>query len=59
MPFILNNNKSKPLIGKQYLVLSNFVAEFDPDEMCNKNIIKALHYIFCQEYKLGCLHQQR
>jgi hypothetical protein len=24
-----------------------------------KNIIKVLHYIFCQEYKLGCLHQRR
>jgi hypothetical protein len=24
-----------------------------------KNIIKALHYIFRQEYKLGRLHQRR
>jgi hypothetical protein len=31
-PSILNNIKSKPLIGKKYLVLSNFVVEFDPDE---------------------------
>ena len=31
-PLILKNMKSKPLIGKQYLALSNFVAEFDPHE---------------------------
>jgi hypothetical protein len=31
-PSILKNTKSKPLIGKQYLALSNFVAEFDPHE---------------------------
>jgi hypothetical protein len=31
-PSILKNIKSKPLIGKQYLVLSKLVAEFDPDE---------------------------
>jgi hypothetical protein len=31
-PSILKNIKSKPLIGKQYLALSNFVAEFDPHE---------------------------
>jgi hypothetical protein len=31
-PLILNNIKIKPLIGKQYLALSNFVAEFDADE---------------------------
>jgi hypothetical protein len=31
-PSILKNIKSKPLIGKQYLVLSNVVAEFDPHE---------------------------
>jgi hypothetical protein len=31
-PLILKNKKSKPLIGKQYLVLSNFVAEYDPHE---------------------------
>jgi hypothetical protein len=31
-PLILNNIKGKPLIGKQYLALSNFAAEFDPDE---------------------------
>jgi hypothetical protein len=29
-PSILKNTKNKPLIGKQYLALSNFVAEFDP-----------------------------
>jgi hypothetical protein len=29
---ILKNIKSKPLIGKQYLALLNFVAEFDPHE---------------------------
>jgi hypothetical protein len=29
---ILNNIKGKPLIVKQYLVLSQFVAEFDPEE---------------------------
>jgi hypothetical protein len=31
-PLILKNIKSKPLIGKQYLVLLNAVAEFDPHE---------------------------
>jgi hypothetical protein len=29
---MLNNSKNKPLIGKQYLALSNLIAEFDPDE---------------------------
>jgi hypothetical protein len=29
---LLNNSKNKPLIGKQYLALSNLIAEFDPDE---------------------------
>jgi hypothetical protein len=29
---LLNNSKKKPLIGKQYLVLSDLNAEFDPDE---------------------------
>jgi hypothetical protein len=28
-PSLLNNSKNKPLIGKQYLVLSNLIAEFD------------------------------
>jgi hypothetical protein len=28
-------------------------------QVTNKNIIKALHYIFWQEYKLGRLHQRR
>jgi hypothetical protein len=32
LPTILNNIKRKPLIGKQYLALSNFIADFDPDE---------------------------
>jgi hypothetical protein len=31
-PSLLNNSKNKPLIGKQYLVLSNLFAEFDPDK---------------------------
>ena len=31
-PSLLNNSKKKPLIGKQYLALSNLIAEFDPDE---------------------------
>jgi hypothetical protein len=31
-PSLLNNSKNKPLIGKQYLALSNLIAEFDPDE---------------------------
>jgi hypothetical protein len=31
-PSLLNNFKNKPLIGKQYLALSNLIAEFDPDE---------------------------
>jgi hypothetical protein len=31
-PLILKNIKSRPLIGKQYWALSNFVAEFDPHE---------------------------
>jgi hypothetical protein len=31
-PSILKNIKGKPLIGKQYLALPNFVAEFDPHE---------------------------
>jgi hypothetical protein len=36
-------------------------SDFDlcGDYRPNKNIIKALHYIVWQEYKLGCLHQQR
>jgi hypothetical protein len=41
---ILQNIKSKPLIGKQYLALSNFVAEFDPHEKhydCSSNIFHA------------------
>jgi hypothetical protein len=29
---LLNNSKNKPLIGKQYLALSNLIAEFDPDK---------------------------
>jgi hypothetical protein len=29
-PSLLNNSKNKPLIGKQYLALSNLIAEFDP-----------------------------
>jgi hypothetical protein len=28
-PSLLNNSKNKPLIGKQYLALSNLIAEFD------------------------------
>jgi hypothetical protein len=47
-PSILNNIKSKPLIGKQYLALSNFVAEFDPDEKhydCSSNLFHA-----CNKY---------
>jgi hypothetical protein len=32
LPSLLNNSKNKPLIGKQYLVLSNLIAEFDLDE---------------------------
>jgi hypothetical protein len=47
-PSILNNIKSKPLIGKQYLALSNFVAEFDPDEKhydCSSNLFHA-----CKKY---------
>jgi hypothetical protein len=31
-PLILNNIKGKPLIGKQYLALLQFVAEFDLEE---------------------------
>jgi hypothetical protein len=31
-PSLLNNSKNKPLIGKQYLALSNLIAKFDPDE---------------------------
>ena len=31
-PSLLNNCKNKPLIGKQYLALSNLIAEFDPNE---------------------------
>jgi hypothetical protein len=31
-PSILNNIKGKPLIGKQYLALLQYVAEFDPEE---------------------------
>ena len=31
-PSMLNNTKNKPLIGKQYLALSKFIAEFDPEE---------------------------
>jgi hypothetical protein len=31
-PSLLNNSKNKPLIGKQYLALSNLIVEFDPDE---------------------------
>jgi hypothetical protein len=31
-PSLLNNSKNKPLIGKQYLALSNLIAELDPDE---------------------------
>jgi hypothetical protein len=31
-PSLLNNSKNKPLIGKQYLALSNLIAEFDLDE---------------------------
>jgi hypothetical protein len=47
-PLILINIKSKPLIGKQYLVLSNFVAEFDPHEKhydCSSNLFHA-----CNKY---------
>jgi hypothetical protein len=43
-PLILNNTKSKPLIGKQYLASSNFVAEFDPHEKhydCSSNLFHA------------------
>jgi hypothetical protein len=43
-PSILNNIKSKPLIGKQYLVLSSFVAEFCPHEKhydCSSNLFHA------------------
>ncbi len=43
-PLILKNMKSKPLIGKQYLALSNFVAEFDPHEKhydCSANLFLA------------------
>ncbi len=39
-PWILKKIKSKPLIGKQYLALSNFVAQFDPHEKhydCSSN----------------------
>jgi hypothetical protein len=45
---ILNNIKSKPLIGRQYLALSNFVAEFDPHEKhydCSSN-----HFHACDKY---------
>jgi hypothetical protein len=31
-PSLLNNSNNKPLIGKQYLALSNLIAEFDLDE---------------------------
>ena len=31
-PSLLNNSKNKPLIGKQYLALSNLITEFDPEE---------------------------
>jgi hypothetical protein len=31
-PSLLNNSKNKPLIGKQYLALSNLFSEFDPDK---------------------------
>jgi hypothetical protein len=34
-PLILKNIKSKTLIGKQYLALSNFAIEFDPHEKHN------------------------
>jgi hypothetical protein len=43
-PSILKNMKSKPLVGKQYLVLLNFVAEFDPHEKhydCSSNVFHA------------------
>jgi hypothetical protein len=43
-PLILKNIKSKPLIGKQYLVLLNFVAEFDPHDKhydCSSNLFLA------------------
>jgi hypothetical protein len=43
-PLILKNTKSKPLIGKQDLALSNFVAEFDPHEKhydCSSNLFHA------------------
>jgi hypothetical protein len=43
-PLILKNIKSKPLIGKQYLALSNFVAEFDPHDKhydCSSNLFHA------------------
>jgi hypothetical protein len=47
-PSILNNIKSKPLIGKQYLSLLNFVAEFDKDVKhydCSLNLFHA-----CNKY---------
>jgi hypothetical protein len=43
-PLILKNIKSKPLIGKEYLALLNFVAEFDPHEKhydCSSNLFHA------------------
>jgi hypothetical protein len=43
-PSILKNKKSKPLVGKQYLLLLNFVAEFDPHEKhydCSSNLFHA------------------
>jgi hypothetical protein len=47
-PLISKKIKSKPLIGKQYLALSNFVAEFDPHEKhydCSSNPFHA-----CNKY---------
>jgi hypothetical protein len=31
-PSLLINSKNKPLLGKQYLALSNLIPEFDPDK---------------------------
>jgi hypothetical protein len=46
LTFDLKNIKSKPLIGKQYLALLNFVAELDHHEKhydCSSNLFHALN----------------